>query len=123
MSRLEFNLPPGSTYPFSTFVAETGSCGTVDVEPIVSSGPLSFALRGANPVRGVATFVFNLPRPSPVTLEVFDVTGRRIAELADGVMEPGEHTARWSAPGAPGVYFARLRAMGETRRIRTIVMR
>ena len=87
------------------------------------SSTLSFSLRGANPVRGSATFVFDLQQASWVTLEVFDVTGRRVATLANGVMEPGAHETRWTAPGAPGVYFALLRAMGETRRISTIVMR
>jgi len=121
--RIEIALPPGSILPFTTPVDETGSCSLVAVEPVVLSGPLSFALRGANPIRGSATFVFNLPRPSPVALEIFDVTGRRVARLVDGVTEPGVHEVHWTSPGTAGVYFARLRAMGETRRIRAIVVR
>jgi hypothetical protein len=119
--RLEVTLAPGSRLPFPLFGDETGTCSLVAVDPVANPGMLSFRLRGPNPVRGAASFAFDLPRPSPVTLEVFDVRGRRVARLADGVLEAGAHEARWSAPGPAGVYFARLRAMGETRLIRTIV--
>jgi hypothetical protein len=37
------------------------------------------------------------------------------------VLEAGAHQARWNSPGAAGVYFARLSAMGETRVVRAIV--
>jgi hypothetical protein len=123
LTELEFILAPGSTFPFLSFVPETGTCSPLDVAPIPSSGTLSFALRGGNPVRGAASFVFDLPRASPVTLEVFDVTGRRVAQLVNRVMEPGAHEARWVTPTATGIYFARLRAMGETLRVRAVITR
>ena len=122
LTELEFILAPGSTFPFTTFVPEVGTCSPLDVAS-TSSGTLSFALRGANPVRGAASFVFDLPRASPVTLEVFDVSGRRVSQLVDRVMEPGVHEARWVTPAAPGIYFARLRAMGETLRVRAVITR
>jgi hypothetical protein len=54
----------------------------------------------------------------PVKLVVYDVAGRRVATLKDGVSNAGQHAARWDgrdssgAPVASGVYFARLEVGG-----------
>ena len=43
-----------------------------------------------------------------VSLVVYDVLGRNVAELASGHQEAGYHSATWTAVGqASGVYFAR----------------
>ena len=53
-------------------------------------------------------------RPGDVSLELFDIAGRRVRTLARGVLAPGPHTTVWDgrdgaghAVGA-GVYFVRL---------------
>ncbi len=70
-----------------------------------------------NPFRGTTEIRFDLPAPSRASLDVFDVTGRRITELlAEGLLEAGAHRRTWDgrdASGRPvssGVYFVRLRA-------------
>jgi hypothetical protein len=55
-----------------------------------------------------------------VTLTVYDVLGRRVATLADGVRPAGTHAATFDARGLPsGTYFYRLQAGGQamTRRM------
>jgi hypothetical protein len=43
-----------------------------------------------------------------VSLVVYDVLGRQIAELANGYREASYHSATWNASGqSSGVYFAR----------------
>jgi hypothetical protein len=75
---------------------------------------LSFARPSPNPARGAVRFAFALPAEASVTVDVLDVSGRRIATLAHGTFPAGTHELRWSghdATGAlahPGVYFARL---------------
>jgi hypothetical protein len=50
-----------------------------------------------------------------LNLEVFDITGRRIETLFDGLLKPGRYTFRMEASDLPsGCYFVRLRA-GEDR--------
>ena len=62
-----------------------------------------------------ATVSFSLPQASEVEVEVFSVTGRRMATLARGTFAAGEHAAVWDSHGAPsGVYFCRVRASGAT---------
>jgi flagellar hook assembly protein FlgD len=51
----------------------------------------------------------------PVTLRIYDVTGRRVRILDDGLLPPGQFTRTWDGrddggrPLPAGVYFARLR--------------
>lgn len=51
-----------------------------------------------------------------VSLRVFDIHGREVARLMEGVVEPGEHTVSFKPVGlASGVYMYRLHLNGETR--------
>ncbi|MBU0508271.1 T9SS type A sorting domain-containing protein [bacterium] len=66
-----------------------------------------------NPFNATITISFDVPKTSAVKLEVFDVTGRRVAVLADGVYAAGEHRYVFDASGLPsGVYLYRLQAEG-----------
>jgi len=63
------------------------------------------------PVVAEARVWFALPAAGAARLEVLDVTGRRVALLADGPRPAGEYELRWSprSTGArAGVYFVRL---------------
>ncbi|MEB3323482.1 MAG: T9SS type A sorting domain-containing protein, partial [Synechococcaceae cyanobacterium] len=86
--------------------------------------PARVALLGnwPNPFNPTTTIAFELPAGMDVTLDIFDVTGRRVARLVDGYRAAGRHEARFDAGGlATGIYFSRLRA-GETVTGRTMVL-
>jgi len=51
---------------------------------------------------------FTLPAAGPARIDVFDVQGRRVATLVDGVVDAGAHDVRWTAAARAGVYLARL---------------
>jgi hypothetical protein len=69
-----------------------------------------------NPFNPSTTIRFELPRPSDVRLSVYDVSGRLVAVLVDGKLDPGGHEVAWrgrdstGAPVASGVYFCRMEA-------------
>jgi hypothetical protein len=82
-----------------------------------------------NPCRRSAEIRFALPREGAARLEVFDLSGRRVARLADGARTAGEHSVRWdlrardgTALGA-GLYFCRLSTEGRTLTRRLVVTR
>ena len=53
---------------------------------------------------------FTLETSSHVRIEVFDVSGRSVVTLADGVVAAGPHRYRWDSRGAPsGIYFYNVR--------------
>jgi len=84
--------------------------------------PTQFALHPnqPNPFGRTTTIGFDLPIASPVTIEVFDLLGRRVATLAEGEYPAGAHTVGWDlrAQGGtsvrPGIYVYRMTA-GEFR--------
>ena len=62
-----------------------------------------------NPFHSETRISYSLPEAASVRLEVFDVLGRRVAKLADGLHAAGRHEVRFDAAGLPsGTYFARL---------------
>ncbi len=69
-----------------------------------------------NPFNPSTTISYTLPVESRVRLEVYDVAGRRIANLVDAVQGPGEQSAFWDGkdsngvPVTSGIYFYRLAA-------------
>jgi hypothetical protein len=77
-----------------------------------------FILAGSfpNPAR-VQTIQYSLPEPSRVTLHVFDLAGRVVAEKKLGLQEPGPQAVVFDGKGlSRGFYFYRLTMEGpETR--------
>jgi hypothetical protein len=59
-----------------------------------------------------------------VEVVLFDVTGRSVATLVDGVLEPGTYTRRWSTQDlSPGVYFLRMAAPGFEKTCKVVSVR
>jgi hypothetical protein len=64
-----------------------------------------------NPFRGSTTIKFGLPRPSTVSLAVFNTLGQLVTELANGYLEAGYHTVAFRSAGlSSGLYFYRFQA-------------
>ncbi len=64
-----------------------------------------------NPFNPVTTIRFALPSAERVTLDVYDVVGRRVARLIDARLPAGLHEVRWNANRfASGMYLYRIRA-------------
>ena len=79
--------------------------------------PTTYALNAAypNPFNPSTQIEFDLPEDAFVSLNVFDVLGRRVGELANGNYAAGYHSATWNATGvASGVYFARFTATNQS---------
>ncbi|MEM6785194.1 MAG: T9SS type A sorting domain-containing protein [Bacteroidota bacterium] len=73
----------------------------------------TFALEAnyPNPFSQATHIAYTLPEAAEVTVEVFDVLGRRVAVLVDGARVAGAHTATLDAQGlASGLYLYRLTA-------------
>ncbi len=63
-----------------------------------------------NPFNPSTVFQFSVPRSGTVSLSVFDVLGKEVARIYDGVIHAGTYSLPWNAAGlASGVYFYRLR--------------
>ena len=83
----------------------------------VDTRPASFAIEHNSPNPFVdGTFItFTLPGAMQVRLTVYDMLGRRVAVLADGLHAAGTHRARFDAASLPeGMYICRLESQRES---------
>ena len=73
-----------------------------------------------NPFNPSTTLVYSLEKPGHARLEVFDISGRRVATLVDEDTSAGRHEIMWRpAELASGIYFSRLTvgAESDTKRV------
>ena len=66
-----------------------------------------------NPFNSQTIFAYFLPAAGPARLEVFALTGQRVAVLHQGPQQAGYHRLRWNGrddglPVASGMYLYRL---------------
>ncbi|MBF8293662.1 MAG: hypothetical protein HW389_207 [Bacteroidetes bacterium] len=88
------------------------SAGVVSVEQ-ASQVPKEFALHQnyPNPFNPATAISYQLIATNHVSLDIFDVLGRKVAALVNEVQKPGVHTVRWEGSAFPsGVYFYSLKA-------------
>ena len=77
-----------------------------------------------NPFNPSTTISYELPKKSLVTLKIFDILGREIETLVEGVEEPGYKSVRFNASGlASGIYFYRLEAGSFTETKKLLLLR
>jgi hypothetical protein len=93
--------------------------------------PAEFRLHESipNPASLAATIRFDLPAPSPVSLRIFDVTGRLVRTLVQTRQGEGQHRVHWDGRDdtggevGAGVYFYRLEAGEYTATRRLVLLR
>ncbi len=100
---------------------------TVGVDPAALS--LSFSPPRPNPARASARWVYSMPQPARVQVDVFDAQGRRVRTLADGERAAGQGELSWDlrdAGGSPvgaGIYFVTARLGSAAWTSRLVVIR
>ncbi len=86
---------------------------------ITDSGPelpdrLTLSQNYPNPFNPQTTMSFGLPQKSAVTLDIYDLLGRKITRIVDGNLEAGQHVITWDGKDSDGnqvssgIYFYRL---------------
>jgi hypothetical protein len=102
------------------------STTALDVEPgVTDARSVALGPSYPNPSFSLSRIEYTLPTAGPVTLRLYDVTGRVVRTLVDGKVDAGRHQAEWDGRDAQGhtlpagAYFYKLHAGGrsETRRV------
>lgn len=100
---------------------------TVDVETEPRIRATRIVSITPNPSRGAVSVEFELAQAGPVSLEFFDVAGRRVGAVERASLPAGRHAMRWAPTirtgrDRSGVLFARLTSAAGTDMRRMILM-
>ena len=77
-----------------------------------------------NPFNPSTRFTFSIPQGQLVTVKVFDLIGREVATLVDGMMNAGTYAVEWNAAHAPsGMYVCRMQAGGFSATTKMMLMK
>jgi len=116
-----FDTPTDSATYFDD-VAITSTATEVADKPATTPSAFTLLQNYPNPFNPATTVAFNLEKSSLLQLEVYNLTGQKVATLASGLWPAGMHQISWEATGMPtGVYIARLQANGQTQTRRLIL--
>ena len=91
--------------------------------------PLRLNQNYPNPFNPSTSIRYYLPADEHVILEIFDVSGRRVARLLDRPEKKGHHVFEWNGrdqydkPVSSGIYFYRLRAGKQSISKKMIILR
>jgi hypothetical protein len=122
---------PGSTYHYRVDVTDESGTRTLFVtEAVTAELPmLSLDQNYPNPFNPSTSVWYSIPERTHVTLDILDVSGRRIVRLEDSVKGAGTHESRWSGRNqggdivSSGLYFYRLTAGKKSITRKMILMR
>jgi len=104
---------------------------SVDRRDESGATPANFALSQnyPNPFNASTRIDYQLQAPAHVRLVLYDVLGRIVTVLADGILPAGNHSARWNGadahgrPVADGVYVLRLESGEHSARIKLALVK
>ncbi|TVQ11668.1 MAG: T9SS C-terminal target domain-containing protein [Balneolaceae bacterium] len=121
-SRLEGKLEDGSSFEH-TMKGSSGESTNLEKEPGIP-GDITLLLNYPNPFNPVTTITFELGRATEISLDIFDMLGRRVAVLAGGVHHQGVHNITFDAGNlASGLYIARLKSGNETMNTKMMLLK
>ncbi len=77
-----------------------------------------------NPFNPATNIHFSTATTAQVTVTVYDLEGRLVETLHDGILTEGRHSLTWHAGSLPsGVYYVRMISGGRQQTIKTLLMR
>ena len=77
-----------------------------------------------NPAYKLITLAYDLPKPSPVTITIYNITGERMQEIQETEEQPGHHELPLDLSSfVDGSYFIKVEAGGLTETTEVKVLR
>ena len=124
-------IEPGRSYRYRVEV-DTGADSFILFETdAVPTPPLTLVLKQnhPNPFNPATTIDYYLPESGPVSLDIYDASGRMIVRLVDSVQERGNHSVEWNGRDSgggivsSGVYFYRISSNKNVQAKKMILLR
>jgi hypothetical protein len=96
-----------SDYPYASYRLQfagldDGTTGVPDGDVVASGDQLTLFGTYPNPARGGTSVSFHLRERAPVTLRVYDISGRLVREAVSDALPAGDHEVRWDGLNESG---------------------
>ncbi|NIA30092.1 MAG: T9SS type A sorting domain-containing protein [Actinobacteria bacterium] len=127
------NVTDGATAAGIDFQLRPGSFNDIvnDVPKNRISIPEQFVVQQnyPNPFNPTTRITYSLPRNAFVSIDIFDALGRHVRSLVNQNTSAGQHDISWDGVDgngkavAAGLYFTRVKAMGEVRMIKMLYVK
>ena len=109
-------------------VVVTANPVAIEIKEDLQPGTFQLLQNYPNPFNPTTTIAFVQQEAGPVNLSVYDISGKLVRTLVNGILAPGTKTLQWDATDsygnlvAPGVYFYTLRTnnFSETKKMMLI---
>jgi hypothetical protein len=119
-------VPPDSEITFIRPVRRTAHINIVEAGT-ESDTPDNYELDLSgypNPFNSSVTIDYTIAAEGLVRLTIFDITGKKVAQISQGTQSAGQHLAVWNADGmSSGIYFVLFEAEDKTRSIMLILQK
>jgi len=110
---------------FDFFGSTTNEDVTGEEIPVAYSLSQNFP----NPFNPSTTIRFSMKEKGHVSIKIYDISGKLVRTIADGVFEPGNHTIAWDGRNdsgrlvSSGVYFYKMKTRGFERTRKMVLLR
>ena len=113
------------------FSMEMSYNGPLAIAGEIELQPDEFRLYNAypNPFNPTTTLKYEMGSAGPVFIDVFNVSGRKIRSLYNGIQSPGQHEIRWDARDdrgrsmSSGVYLFKVNVNGKQQTAKTLLLK
>ena len=109
--------------PYTARVTVTGSTG---VQENTGAPPREFCLQQnyPNPFNPSTNFTYQVAKEGFVSVKIYDVLGKEVATLVNGVKQAGTYSETWNAAGfGSGIYFCKMQAGSYTETRKLVLMK
>jgi M6 family metalloprotease-like protein len=126
---IDHEIEPGKSYCYQIGVVDDdGEFLSPTSEVNTPEGKVSLGWNYPNPFNPVTTITFTLPAVQHATLDIFNVEGKLVKRLFDGVGSSGVNSMEWDGTNAnglavsSGVYYYRLSTEDHFRETRKMIL-
>ena len=95
-------------------------------DPFGELAPETFRLlqNYPNPFNAATVLTYSIPQPGQTTLTIWNIMGRKVVTLYQGMQAAGTHKLTWNATEvSSGIYFAHLQSGNHTRTIKMVLLK
>ena len=101
----------GSVYidNLALYDCENSDCQQLNINQNIIFNKFNINSVYPNPFNPVSTINYEVAHFSNISLKIYDIAGREVAELVNGQLEPGQYSINWNASKfSSGLYFVKL---------------